>query len=919
MKKVNACTIIARNYFHYAELLARSYKKLYPSHDFYVLFIDNEIVQSKYYKVVKLSDLTNIPNLRNILFKYDILELSTAVKPFFLKWLLKKNSPDNILYLDPDIYLFNKIDTVFELLDKFECVLTPHITKPFDDNLQPSEWDFIQSGYYNLGFVAFKNNKNTNKFLSWWEDKTYNFGYSDPQNFMFVDQKWMDFAPLYLNTYLLKEKGYNVAYWNLHEYVGKISVKDIKFFHFSGYVPSKDLISKYQNRHTMESIKEYNIFFNFYKKELSKIDLSIIKNYKYPYDYFDNGVRISKAIRKIYRFITEVKNMSFNNPFQTKGPRSFYNFLKAPVSNKKEILISNFSYYLYNVYPSIHNSYPNIDFFTKNKNLFDYINWLINFSQFEYDIPDEFIRDQANKMNRLIYLPFNMNFKDLNLIYIFEKTKMKYNDEAYIKNIYKIALFREPDYIGLHKNLSDLRTRSASKDLILYRLINSNEFRYKHDYSLLIIVYKYFLAIKTALFKIYILILRLFGKILQRIPKYPIINLFGKILKKTKKYTKRNLYGINISGYIDTESGVGESARGIIRALINDKFISLNINNIKQEWLNRGFKKYNKFFTFKHNHKVNLICVNADQVKNVIINHLKPSYIRGKYNIGYWYWESNIFPNEYKESFQFFNEIWVASDFVLNTLNLISPIPVIKIPPSFDVDEIKSYITIESTNKLVILLKKLGINVKKDFVFLSIFDSFSFIERKNPASTILSFKKAFKNLDNVKLIIKTVNLHKTEEGINYFKKLINNDERIILIDKYLSYKDLINLISISNAYVSLHRSEGLGIPIIEAMALSKPVIVTAYGGNMDFCNINNSFLVKWHPYILEKNIGPYPQGTIWADADIDDAASKMIKIFNNKNELEKISKRASLDIKNFFSPNVISKKIKERLKILSFN
>ena len=220
-KKVCVCTIIAKNYYPRAEIFAKSYKQSHPNHDVFVLFIEDSVIPSQYYKAVCLSDLKFVKNIKSLLFKYNLVEFSTAIKPFFLEYLIEKENSDIILYMDPDIYVFKPLDLIFEKLEKYDIALTPHITGPVD-NKNPNESDIMAHGYYNLGFVGFSISEKTKKFIKWWQLKTYDFCYVDVENNMFTDQKWMDFAPCYLNSYIVQEKGYNVAYWNLSEYIGKV-------------------------------------------------------------------------------------------------------------------------------------------------------------------------------------------------------------------------------------------------------------------------------------------------------------------------------------------------------------------------------------------------------------------------------------------------------------------------------------------------------------------------------------------------------------------------------------------------------------------------------------------------------------------------------------------------------------------------
>ena len=368
--------------------------------------------------------------------------------------------------------------------------------------------------------------------------------------------------------------------------------------------------------------------------------------------------------------------------------------------------------------------------------------------------------------------------------------------------------------------------------------------------------------------------------------------------------------GINVSGYIDSEKGLGDSARGIIKALETGG-INYKINNIIVD-SNRENSEYSNIFTDQHPFPVNLICVNADQA-SATINHSLPEgkkYLKGKYNIGYWYWETSVFPEKYINSSNFFHEIWAASDFICNSLAVNIPIPVIKIPPAFEGPKIYG-------NENIFLNIEPRIS-DKDFIFLTVFDAASFWFRKNPEAVIDAFKKAFGNKNEVKLIIKVTNQSRSSFYENFLDK-ISQSSNIYLINQYFSPNLMNNLYKRANAYVSLHRCEGLGITLIKSMMLGKPVIATAYGGNTDFMNSQNSYLVRYNNLYLKEDVGPYEKGTIWANPDIEQAAFFMENIYKNYNKAIEVAKKAESDTLAYFSPDRIAGLIQKRLHVIQKN
>src|SRR5262249_7961697 len=161
--------------------------------------------------------LEKIPNTPHVYFKYDVMELNTAVKPYFLTWLFEQRGFRKVIYFDPDILVLQPLDRLWSLLDEHMMLLPPHITEPYDDALHPTEIEINQTGIFNLGFIGLSDRPEARKFLSWWENRLYDHCASEVSRGLFTDQRWVNFAPvMFEGVHVLKEPVYNIAYWNLH-------------------------------------------------------------------------------------------------------------------------------------------------------------------------------------------------------------------------------------------------------------------------------------------------------------------------------------------------------------------------------------------------------------------------------------------------------------------------------------------------------------------------------------------------------------------------------------------------------------------------------------------------------------------------------------------------------------------------------
>ena len=161
------CTIVAKNYLPFARTLARSFREHHPDSPFFVLLADR--VDGAFdpaaepFEVIEAERLPNLPDFPVFAFQYGLLEINTAVKPFFLEHLFARRGVERVVYLDPDIRLFAPLAALPPLLDRHSIVLTPHLTAPIDDDYQPSETSILQAGAYNLGFLALARGESTDR------------------------------------------------------------------------------------------------------------------------------------------------------------------------------------------------------------------------------------------------------------------------------------------------------------------------------------------------------------------------------------------------------------------------------------------------------------------------------------------------------------------------------------------------------------------------------------------------------------------------------------------------------------------------------------------------------------------------------------------------------------------------------------
>jgi glycosyltransferase involved in cell wall biosynthesis len=339
-----------------------------------------------------------------------------------------------------------------------------------------------------------------------------------------------------------------------------------------------------------------------------------------------------------------------------------------------------------------------------------------------------------------------------------------------------------------------------------------------------------------------------------------------------------DLISVNISGYLQAELGVGEVgrilARGADHAGIEYSTLTSNRTLNRQ---NFGFEER----TLVNSSMINLIAINADQMK-IWAQDVGPEVVEGRYNIGVWSWELEDFPEIFDEAFNFVDEVWANSEFAKKAIKKRTNKPVFAVP--FHVE------TVDPAGVDKLDRGPLSI-LPSDHYFLFMFDFLSDIDRKNPLGLIDSFKMAFAPNSGPKLVIKTINGSVKSEDLNAVLRAVVDRPDIVVYDGYLDKSQRTALIAECLAYMSLHRSEGYGLTMAEAMSHGKPVIATAYSANCEFMSSNDSLLI---PFQLISTLGnpTYPYDSHWADPDKGAAAAAMRRVFIDEDFAQQLGHRA---------------------------
>jgi glycosyltransferase involved in cell wall biosynthesis/SAM-dependent methyltransferase len=871
------CTIVARNYLPAARVLAKSFREHHPGAGFEVLVVDDlscEVDESREpFGVLRLGDIGIEPDeaLRMAAI-YDVMELCTAVKPWLLRRLLDDGA-SVVIYLDPDIKVYAPLEEAITGAERAGIALTPHAIRPMPrDGMSKSEYEVLLSGIYNLGFIAVSGG--SGEFLSFWQERLRRECIVDPANMRFVDQRWIDFVPGIWPVHIIRDPSYNVAYWNLDH--RELSIDDgrylvegspLHFFHFSGYSPDTPyLLSKHQGylgnkpRILLSDHPAVARICDEYGSELLANGYGEQSKTQYAYGRLSNGLVLDRHMRRLYRDALMSAERTGGdlppNPLEPLNAEVFLAWLLEPPSSSVDGRLSRYLVALHGARIDLQRAFPD----PGGASFEAFASWVRHESQ------------EGRLDPRLAKLPVPQAGAQLKSRVAFQLTRVERRLEA-------VPLPGTADE-RVRLNMAG-SVRRLERALGAFPVPKVGERARLNTTRALGRLERRLAAVPlpgTADERVRLNLARWLGRLERSFMVNSTSSEHPGSHDDVAEARDEPQAGIRVAGYLRTESGVGELGRLAVAAVKSAGIpVSTYLDNAAVSRQNHAFDASGP------DRAVNIVSVNADELPN-FAKRAGSKFFDGHYTIGLWAWELEEFPDMFSTSFNYVDEVWGISSFTSQAIGSISTKPVF----AFPLPIVEPRVTRP--------MRRSELGLPEGFVFLFCFDLLSIFERKNPLGLIEAFSKAFRPGEGPTLVIKVINGDIETRSSERLKLAASQRSDIVIIDRYFDHDANVALMAACDCYVSLHRSEGFGLTLAEAMALGKPVVATGYSGNLDFMTPETSYLVPWKAGTVPVGCSPYPAGARWAEPDVDAAASMMREVYDHPAHAAEIGRLAKLDV-----------------------
>ncbi|MBB5497140.1 glycosyltransferase involved in cell wall biosynthesis [Paraburkholderia sp. MM5384-R2] len=360
-------------------------------------------------------------------------------------------------------------------------------------------------------------------------------------------------------------------------------------------------------------------------------------------------------------------------------------------------------------------------------------------------------------------------------------------------------------------------------------------------------------------------------------------------------------FGVNIIGFPQGVLGLGEDARMAARVLQLSS-TPVTLLNAPMAGPARLEHSVDHLISDELKYNISLICLPAPEMVRLALEGGRTLIDAPTHKIGAWPWELPHWPNAFGNVHQMVDEIWAQSRFVQSVYSRLGNTPVYQMP-----------MAVEVPAPLEPKRERFGLPAN-EFLFYLMFDGNSWLSRKNPLAGVQAFKQAFGDSSpGVGLVIKAMNVRDDDPVWRAVLDLVAGDSRIHIVSERLSRQDSTDFMACCDAYISLHRSEGFGRVIAEAMALGQPVVVTNFSGNVDFCEPDTAFLVDGELVPLRPGDYLFAEGQYWCDPEVSIAAEQLKRMIDDAPLRERIALAGKARIERDYSVEAVARAYARRL------
>jgi len=365
------------------------------------------------------------------------------------------------------------------------------------------------------------------------------------------------------------------------------------------------------------------------------------------------------------------------------------------------------------------------------------------------------------------------------------------------------------------------------------------------------------------------------------------------------KTPKRRAFGWSVIAYARGELGIGEAGRRIADVVaacgLPMELVGTTLSSTSRQG-HAAVRDVRDTVGFENV----ITCVNADILPS-LSDRLELPKLRGQH-VGLWFWELEEFPGHYGRSLALVHEVWAASEFTRRAIQRITDKPVRLIRLPIEIPDQPTAFTRRS----------LGMP-ESDFVFLTNFDYLSVCERKNPGGVIRAYMAAFGPDDGVRLIVKSINSGLRVADAERTRSFAAGRSDVLFFDDYVSSSQIKAMIELADCYVSLHRSEGYGLNLADAMARGTPTIATGYSGNLEFMTPTTSILIPHTIVEVGPGAEPYNPHAIWAEPNLHAASTAMRRLFDDRAFARTLAGRARDHVARWHSLAASTDSLRETL------